>query len=349
VNRQEQHATARRAIMVLLVALLTGIPAGCRRTTEAGDPAVEPLVLDMSHGPVSMVLRAEPRNVDLATDVILTIEITAPAEIEVAPLDMENRLQGFLLNGAYSEQLSERGGKRTTVHHARLTPIISSEYRLAPMAVEYEDRSVSPPARGWFPTRPVLFGSVSSPVGSSSRDIRSAVDPVWIPPTFRSVAFLVLGVLALAAILGVAVRLAMKVRTQVQLARMSPRERALKELSRLLAQDLVNRDLVKDFYVELTFIVRRYIERAHSVRAPEQTTEEFLAAVSADPRFRAEVISTLRDFLEASDLVKFAGHRPPPRAVDSAVNTARDYVETDAAGPAPSGTPSGEPAKEEDA
>lgn len=333
MHNPKRQASAGRALLRLLPALLAIGMAGCGGPATVENANEGPLVLDMSHGPVSLVLRAEPRVVDLASDVILSIEITAPTEIEVAVPDLGGRLDGFVLNGAYTEQLSDRGGSRTTIHRARLTPVLSSGYRLAPMAIEYEDRSVSPPIKAWFPTRPVRFETATRPPGGAGQDIQGDVDPVWIPPTFRSVALLVLGLLLLAALLAVGVRLAMKVRRQVQLARMSPRERAMKELSLLLAKDLVGRDRVKDFYVELTCIVRRYIERAHAVRAPEQTTEEFLAAVAGDPRFGARVVATLREFLEAADLVKFAAHRPDQRAVDGAVNTAKDYIETDAAEP----------------
>jgi len=112
---------------------------------------------------------------------------------------------------------------------------------------------------------------------------------------------------------------------------MSPRERALEELAELMARDLVGKNMVKEFYLELTMIVRRYIERAHAIRAPEQTTEEFLAAVSSDNRFGQEVINRLRLFLEAADLVKFAAYHPESDAISRATETARSYVVTDAA------------------
>ena len=64
----------------------------------------------------------------------------------------------------------------------------------------------------------------------------------------------------------------------VKIHRMSPIERALYELDVLLKKGLPGRGLYKDFYVELTMVVRRYIERRHDVRAPNLTTEEFLRA-----------------------------------------------------------------------
>ncbi|MCA1810259.1 MAG: hypothetical protein LC725_12570, partial [Lentisphaerae bacterium] len=108
-----------------------------------------------------------------------------------------------------------------------------------------------------------------------------------------------------------------------------PRARALYELQRLMSAGLPGSGKVKDFFVELTMIVRRYIERAHAIRAPEQTTEEFLAGVAGDTRFREEVLEKLREFLKAADLVKFAAWHPEDAAIERAVSTARDYIETE--------------------
>jgi hypothetical protein len=161
-------------------------------------------------------------------------------------------------------------------------------------------------------------------------DIDDGLAPVWIFPPLSTVALTGLWILLAVGLLAGAVVLARKLRRKARLARLSPRERALRELEELLARKLIADGRVKDFYVELTMVVRRYIERTHAVRAPEQTTEEFLEAVAGDPRFAPEVLHRLREFLQAADLVKFAAHRPGDAAVDTAVGTARVYIETDA-------------------
>ena len=120
-----------------------------------------------------------------------------------------------------------------------------------------------------------------------------------------------------------------RIRRTIRLQRMSPKERALHELAELIAKDLIARRQLKEFYSEITLIVRRYIERAHAIRAPEQTTEEFLLAVTHDPRFSREILLKLQVFLQTADLVKFAAFHPDPAAVDGTVATARDYIETD--------------------
>ena len=134
---------------------------------------------------------------------------------------------------------------------------------------------------------------------------------------------------ALAAIVAIVYLVVRKIRTMVRVHRMSPIERAMYELEALLKKGLPGRGLYKDFYVELTMVVRRYIERRHAVRAPNLTTDEFLRAARENPAFTPEAIAELKSFLESADMVKFAGVEATPEMADSATGKARDYLTTD--------------------
>jgi hypothetical protein len=243
--------------------------------------------------------------------------------------DLKDRFEGFNVSGSFDREPVSAGDVIQRVTQLRLTPMISKRYRIAPIPISYTDRSVSPPLNGWFPTKAVVLETLPLVAGSPGDDIRPVLDPVWIHPSFKTVAiWVLLALLILAALFGLW-KLVSRVKEEVTLRRMSPHERAMRELQQLLAKDLVKRHLVKEFYVELTMIVRRYIERRHAVRAPEQTTEEFLAVVSQDSRFTGEVLLHLRAFLEAADMVKFAGQSPDEAAIDMATTTARNYIGSD--------------------
>ena len=111
---------------------------------------------------------------------------------------------------------------------------------------------------------------------------------------------------------------------------MSPIERAWVELDRLLKKGLPGRGRYKDFYVELTMVVRRYIQRKYGISAPHMTTEEFLRA--------AKPTDELRRFLESADMVKFAGVEATPDMADDATESARGYLKSDdATAPAAAG------------
>ncbi len=316
----------------LLAALLT-LAAGCRQRERAEAAAVEPATLteDLSWGPVEFVLTATPAKVDLRRDTILTLRLTTPAGVEATLPPLEDRAQGFTLGGAIPREPVTQDGKTTRIQQVRLTPVLANEYRLAPLAVRYTDRRQAPSVDSWFPTRPIVFAVTPPLTGKTPDDIAVTLKPRWIPPTARTVLLWVALAAALLAGAYGLFRLFTRVRREQALRRLSPRERALRELADLLAKKLIEHGHPQDFYVELTMVVRRYIERVHAIRAPEQTTEEFLRAVAEDRRFAPEVVRTLRSFLEAADLVKFAAYVPGNAAVDQSVATARAYVETDSA------------------
>ncbi|MDA0990054.1 MAG: hypothetical protein O3A51_04820 [Verrucomicrobia bacterium] len=321
-------------IRVIAAASLGLALTGCGRQDTPVAAAPDTRRETMAWGPITLEINASPARVALERDLLLTIRYNAPSEMDVQLPSLVDRLEGFALAGSYAREPETTDGHTTRELHVRLTPMIADRYRIAPFAVRYTDHSVTPPLTGWFPTEPLVFER-DPLVEEPAADIAGRLKPVWIRPTFRSVALSVLAVVAVVILLIIVFRILTRVREHVTLQRMSPRERALRELKQLLATDLLAKNHVKHFYVELTFIVRRYIERQHHVRAPEQTTDEFLLAASRSEQFKPAVLDTLKAFLLAADRVKFAAHLPSAAAIEQAVSTARNYIETDADVPTP--------------
>lgn len=284
---------------------------------------------DLSQGQVEIALRAEPAQVRMDRDLIVTLQVSAPAYLKVALPDLRERFRGFTTaDGFVRDPVTDRGTTRCE-QRWRLVPDLMRTYRLSPFAVEVTDTRLHPGTTSWFATRPVVFPpEPAPPTVSGSPEVSPR--PFWIAPTPRTV----LGWVGLAILLAVSIaaiiRGASLLRRHVRELRLSPRERAFAELERLLRRDLLAKRLYKDFYIELTMVVRRYIERAHALHAPEQTTEEFLAAAARHPHFSPEVLARLKAFLESADLVKFAGQEATPRTADDAVHTAREYIVEDA-------------------
>jgi hypothetical protein len=306
---------------------------GCRESDEGtpSEAAPGPLVEEMAQGEVEVVFTIDPPAVQYERDTLLTIAATAPANVRVGLPDLADRLQGFILNGTFEDPAITDGDRITRRLNARLTPLPGAEHRIAPMPIMISDGREAPPSETWFPSRPIVLDVTAPMDGDPGTEIRDDLDPVWVRPPFREVAGYALLLLAAIAVAFLLWKLAGRIHRQVKLMRMSPRERALKELAILLAKDLIARHKIKEFYLQLTMIVRRYIERAHKVRAPEQTTEEFLAAVTDDPQFSPEVVDRLKQFLQAADLVKFAAYNPSDSDITNATTTARSYIEQDAA------------------
>ncbi len=85
-----------------------------------------------------------------------------------------------------------------------------------------------------------------------------------------------------------------------------PHDRALARLAALRHGDPEGPEALQRFYVEASSIVRDYVEDRFHVRAPEMTTEEFLASRDTARVLEAAHRGLLSDFLSRCDLVKFA-------------------------------------------
>ena len=310
----------RQAVALLLMIVSTPLLA-------AEKPGA--FTTDLSHGPVEIKLRAEPAQVRMDRDFFVTLLVTAPDYLKVSLPDLRDRFQGFKVADNFSTDPVTAAGATRTEQRWRLVPDLQRACRLSPFAVQVEDTRTRPVAVSWFATRAVVFPAEPAPAAVSGEP-EVSLQPFWIPPTPRTVlGWIALVILAILAVVFM-VRGALAISRNVQERRLSPRERAFVELDRLLRRNLIGKRLYKDFYIELTMVVRRYIERAHEIHAPEQTTQEFLAAAASHPHFRPESLAQLKEFLESADLIKFAGQEATPLMADGAVAHAKNYVEQDA-------------------
>ncbi|MCC7293697.1 MAG: hypothetical protein IT449_16690 [Phycisphaerales bacterium] len=102
---------------------------------------------------------------------------------------------------------------------------------------------------------------------------------------------------------------------------------ATRALDALLAEQLVERGQVHEFYFRVSAIVRGFIERRFGLHAAEMTTGEFLQEALTGEMLGESNRSLLGEFLEACDLVKFARFEPQPRAITQTVESARAFIQ----------------------
>jgi hypothetical protein len=156
-------------------------------------------------------------------------------------------------------------------------------------------------------------------------------------------ALLLLLPLLLAALLFVVARRLRSRKKEVQRPALGPLARpahevALEALAALEASRMLARGEVKEFHIEASDILRRYVEARFRVAAMEMTTFEVIAgleAARADTRFR----DGLSAFLEQCDLVKFAKVRPPVDASSQLIDLGRRIVLDSVLSPEPAPDP----------
>lgn len=89
----------------------------------------------------------------------------------------------------------------------------------------------------------------------------------------------------------------------------TPQELALERLAAIQPDGNWKNIEVLPFYAELSLIVRTYIETQFNVPALESTTREWMPKLSKTA-FPSQLTPTLRDWLQRTEKVKFADHKP---------------------------------------
>jgi len=292
------------------------------------------VLFETTQGGIDLKVESETHAIDPAKSVFLRVEVTSPHDRSATMPDLRDRVVGFSLAEDFAEEpRHEKDGSTVQVTNWRLVPEPCADvYKIKPFVVKGSPkiyRAQSDEGKFSFVGGPIYFENPAArePVtGGIETDPQKELPPLswklvgWVAAALAALALVAVGCWLLIRYL---VR-------RVKEHRMSPIERAWVELDRLLQKGLPGRGRYKDFYVELTMVVRRYVQRKYGIRAPHLTTEEFLRAFREQGVGNGEQVKLdLKKFLESADMVKFAGVEATPDMADAATDSARGYLKSD--------------------
>ena len=295
------------------------------------------VLFETSQGGIDLKVESETTVIDPARSVFLRVEVKAPGDRSATMPDLRDRVVGFSLVEDFAEEpVKNPDGSVVQVTNWRLVPEPCADvYKLKPFLVKASPKIYK--ARSDEGMYSLIGGPIYFEKPAAREPVTGAMeaDPQKdLPPlSWKLVGWVALGVLALLAVLAGFVAGVKYIARRVKEHRMSPIERAWVELDRLLKKGLPGRGRYKDFYVELTMVVRRYVQRKYGIKAPHLTTEEFLREVAHDASRVSGLASNVRSlqkFLESADMVKFAGVEATPEMADDATESARGYLKSDA-------------------
>ena len=116
-------------------------------------------------------------------------------------------------------------------------------------------------------------------------------------------------------------------------------EVARQRLRTLDSRQLPQSGRVEAYYIDLSAILRYYIEDRFQLRAPEHTTPEFLEESARSGQFSPEQQAALERFLRHCDLVKFAQYQPSMEQMQNSFHLVVQFVEETVPAAGPAATP----------
>lgn len=319
----------RRAIVLL--ALAVGCAEESAKPTESAAPAPgDSIDKETSDGPVKAKVSLAPAKPKLGDPIVLTLTVEAEAGVEVEMPPFGEALGRFSVRDFTPRQGERAGGGTVQTHVYRLDPPMSGRQRIPPLRIEFVDKRPGQngdEAHELFTDEiPVVIESVV-PEGELASQLRPARAALPLGPLSSWWArmwpvFAVGGALICAGAAFVLWR-----RGAVKKKKVSAYKVALERLRALEARGYPSAAAADAWYVELSAIVRRYLEDRYGLRAPELTTEEFLREARRSADLSPAHRELLTSFLEGCDRVKFAAYHPQETESQEALGVSRRFIE----------------------
>lgn len=148
----------------------------------------------------------------------------------------------------------------------------------------------------------------------------------WLKDNWYWIVFPLLGIALLIGLIWY-LRKKPKVETVVQVSKptIPPDVTALRQLKELKNKKLWQQEEVKQYHIELSDIIREYLEKRYAIKTHEKTTDEIFAGLKR-MAITDENKSKLKHILVLADLVKFAKEKPLPAENEESLEIAIDFV-----------------------
>ena len=329
------HARAR--VTCTILAFLIGCGSAEDTTAPAAEviaPTKDAIAKTTENGPVKATVTVWPGKPALGDAIYLRLTIDAPAGISVdAPFQEagDQRMGRFKVVGFTRNASRKQDGGQTQEQTYTLEAPTSGKQRVPPLRLEMVDARAGRSGSGSaqeilteevpLDVAPVADAAVSAELHGA----RGNLDPdVGGTPWLY-----VLGGVSLLAILFAGGVLAFRavVAGRRVAAQRNAYDDAVLRLRALEGRGAPPSDEADSWFVELSSIVRAYVEQRYRIRAPELTTEEFLQVAVAAAAMSDDQRALLVQFLERCDRVKFAGYRPDADESIATLKAARGFVE----------------------
>lgn len=277
-------------------------------------------------GPVKIDVKVDKDTITIGDRIRYDVSIEYKDGVELEPHIIGGNLGDFEIKDYHIQEpkktKDDKWFSRTTYI---ITTFTTGEFTIPPATMKYKDLSKS--------EQTVTSEEIKIKVESVERspndrdDIRPLKGPAEIRQGFPVRLLVVLLLLILAAVSAfIYVRKKKHIESMPPLPPRPPEEIAMEELQALQDKKLIEKGMIKEYYTEISDIIRKYIEGRFRVFALDRTTWELYQEMR-EKKIKRQSVDKIKDFLEDCDLVKFAKYIPEEKEIEDAYNKAKEIIE----------------------
>jgi hypothetical protein len=276
---------------------------------------------------ISVESHVDRATITIGDRILYALIVKTDPKVKLEPLALGSNLGAFEVKD-YKIHDPEKTKDRKIINKSEyiITTFTTGEYVIPPITINYTDPSGE---KKQIQSEPlfILVKSVGA-TESDKEDIRGLKPPIEIRGGYWGY-FLALPILVLLAAFGF---LYYRQRTKAVALPKIPEELkkpawevAFLELENLKSSDLLERKEIKRYYIILSDIIRKYLERRYQITALDRTTQEVRGEMKR-VKAEGEVTELVYGFLCSCDLVKFAKYIPLKEEIEKDWNEAFGIV-----------------------
>ena len=314
----------------LITCALMLVCAGCKDDTDARGGQTEfEINKKYPRGPLTVHVRADKTKMTIAETFLLEFEAAIEPGFEVQMPKIDKVLVNFGI--VDWDNLGDKLDENNNVvsrYRYRLEPFLSGTFPIPAFTFQFTD--VNNPEEKTYEliTEPIDI-EVTSLLDEQRAElvIADIEDVVQMPKKSSYWPLWALGMVTIIAAISSWVYSRRKRVAELVRIFKPAHEIAYDRLRALVKDDPVKKGRIKEFYEQISNILRHYIEHRFNLKAPERTTEEFLIELTTTEVLGADDKAGLGEFLKLSDLVKFAKHNPTIEQIQKTFDLVKNFIE----------------------
>lgn len=256
------------------------------------------------------------------------LEVSAPNDAEVnIPVYLQDTIvKGLMILQRYPMDSIDidNGRKRMSMEYL-ITSFDAGVYFIPPVTVEVDGEAYE----SNYLTLKVNTFEVDT-ASMQMFDIKPVEKAPFVLTDYTQLPAMIFGVIGLITLIISLIVTFSKPKEMVVLAApeilLPPHVVALSALDAIKEEKLWQHGRYKEFYTQLTDVLRAYMSRRFDFPAMEMTTWEILSILKKTPE-ASELYLSMQQLLELSDFVKFAKMNPLPEENDRSIRVAYEFVE----------------------
>ena len=318
-----------RRMAWVLPALALAMAGGCGKEAVEGE---SPLGIPADGSRMAVRASVGPSCIRVGDSATYRLEVVHPAGARVEIPDLRDGNRVVVRDGGTDTEAAGEGWERTTGRWTVTSLTVTNENGIGAGGTIrlLEGGETTGEAEMPFANLEVSSSLPPEAAGEAEIPLRPAFGELleWPRAPMWWLLWGALGLAAAGAAVGAAIWWARRPKAVAAPPAVPPDVTALAALAALRQKlDAGECGGAEPFFVEVSGIVRRYLEGRFGLRAPRATTEEFIVMAAGEPRLGDKQKRAVEAFLEVSDRVKFARYEPGGAAMREALDVGEKLVE----------------------